>query len=72
MRALILQIGLLLFFVSIITLWLQGIDIIIAVAKSFILFVIATGLMSLVMYLFVFLKRGEKKEEISTQETSQN
>ncbi|MCS7228981.1 MAG: hypothetical protein RMJ81_01470 [Candidatus Kryptonium sp.] len=72
MRALILQIGLLLFFVSIITLWLQGIDIIIAVARSFVLFVAVTGLLSLVMYLFVFLKKSEKKEEISTQEASKN
>ncbi|MCX7762091.1 MAG: hypothetical protein N2252_04530 [Candidatus Kryptonium sp.] len=68
----ILQIGLLLFFVSIITLWLQGIDIIIAVARSFVLFVAVTGLLSLVMYLFVFLKKSEKKEEISTQEASKN
>ncbi len=59
MRALIFQIGLLLFFVSIISLWLQGIDIIIAVVKSFILFVASTFLMFLIAYLFIHLKKEE-------------
>jgi len=66
MRAVIFQIGLLLFFVSIVTLWLQGMDIIIALAKSFILFVMSTLMMFLIAYLFVFLKKGEVgKDEIS-------
>lgn len=66
MRAVIFQIGLLLFFVSIVTLWLQGMDIVIALAKSFILFVMSTLMMFLIAYLFVFLKKGEVgKDEIS-------
>ena len=66
MRAVIFQIGLLLFFVSIVTLWLQGMDIIIALAKSFILLVMSTLMMFLIAYLFVFLKKGEVgKDEIS-------
>ena len=66
MRAVIFQIGLLLFFVSIVTLWLQGMDIIIALAKSFILFVMSTLMMFLIAYLFVFLKKWEVvKDEIS-------
>ncbi len=59
MRAVIFQIGLLLFFVSIVTLWLQGTDIIVAVVKSFILFVASTMLMFILAYLFIYLKRGE-------------
>ncbi len=66
MRAVILQIGLLLFFVSIVTLWLQGMDIIVAVAKSFVLFVVSTLIMFLMAYLFVFLRRDKiGKDEIS-------
>jgi len=57
MRTLIFQIGLLLFFVSIISLWLQGTDIIIAVVKSFILFIASTFLMFLIAYLFIYLKK---------------
>ena len=41
-------------------------DIIIALAKSFILFVMSTLMMFLIAYLFVFLKKGEVgKDEIS-------
>lgn len=66
MRAVIFQIGLLLFFVSIVTLWLQGMDIVVALAKSFILFVMSTLMMFLIAYLFVFLRKGEiGKDEIS-------
>ncbi len=66
MRAVILQISLLLFFVSIVTLWLQGMDIIVAVAKSFVLFVVSTLIMFLMAYLFVFLRRDKiGKDEIS-------
>ncbi|CUU08446.1 hypothetical protein JGI3_01696 [Candidatus Kryptobacter tengchongensis] len=72
MRALIFQIGLLLFFVSIITLWLQGMDIIIAVAKSFVLFVVAVMLMFLFAYLFVFIKKGEDKNQISNPDASKS
>jgi len=72
MRALIFQIGLLLFFVSIITLWLQGMNIIIAVAKSFVLFVVAVMLMFLFAYLFVFIKKGEDKNQISNPDASKS
>lgn len=66
MRAVIFQIGLLLFFVSIVTLWLQGMDIVVALAKSFILFVMSTLMMFLIAYLFVFLRRdGVGRDEIS-------
>ncbi len=59
MRAVIFQIGLLLFFVSIVTFWLQGTDIIVAVVKSFVLFVASTMLMFVLAYLFIYLKQGE-------------
>jgi len=60
MRAIIFQIGLLLFFVSIVTLWLQGVDIIVAVVKSFVLFVGSTFVMFLMAYLFIYLRRGDE------------
>lgn len=62
MRAIIFQIGLLLFFVSIVTLWLQGMDIIVAVVKSFVLFVASTLVMFLVAYLFIYLRYSEGKK----------
>lgn len=62
MRAIIFQIGLLLFFVSIVTLWLQGMDIIVAVVKSFVLFVASTLVMFLVAYLFIYLRHSEGKK----------
>ncbi len=66
MRSMIFQIGLLLFFVSIVTLWLQGMDIIVAVVKSFVLFVASTLVMFLMAYLFIYLRRGEDKSEVLT------
>ncbi len=65
MRAVIFQIGLLLFFVSILTLWLRGMDIIIAVVKSFVLFVASTLVMFLMAYLFIYLKQGENRVDSS-------
>jgi hypothetical protein len=38
---------------------LQGTDIIVAVVKSFVLFVASTMLMFILAYLFIYLKQGE-------------
>ncbi len=65
MRSIIFQIGLLLFFVSIVALWLQGMDIIVAVVKSFVLFVGVTLVMFLMAYLFIYLRNSEDKNEVS-------
>jgi hypothetical protein len=62
MRSIIFQIGLLLFFVSIVVLWLKGADIIIATLKAFIIFVASTFMMTVLVYVFNYLK-GEPGEE---------
>ena len=56
MRSVIFQIGLLLFFVSIVILWLKGVDIVIAALKAFIVFVASTLMMSVLVYVFHYLK----------------
>ncbi len=66
MRSIIFQIGLLLFFVSIVALWLQGVDIIVAIVKSFVLFVASTLVMFLMAYLFIYLRHSEDKNEALT------
>lgn len=66
MRSVIFQIGLLLFFVSIVALWLQGMDIIVAVVKSFVLFVVATLMMFLMAYLLIYLRNSGDKNEVSS------
>lgn len=62
MRAVIFQMGLLFFFTTIIVLWLNGVDIMIATLKATVVFVISTAIMAFLAYMFVYFKEGNSNE----------